>query len=258
MDETAGYIGRKTITFFNRILNLMAFGNRILALAFKRRKTGSAVDRWGIIEQIYFTAVQALPVIIPISLIIGSMMILIFTKLAGQYDMGKMVIILIVRELGPIVTALVVILRSATAVTIEISYMNVFNEIEAIEMAGIDPVRLLGLPRLVGITSAILCLFIVFDLVAVIGGYLVIWIITYAPMGNLLEQIGKAITLSDILVGIIKALFFGFTITVVCLYEGFNAQKQITSVPQITSSAAVECFFYILMVNIVISAIFYI
>ena len=252
-----GYIGRKSLVSINHILNLFAFTYKISLLILKKPVVGRAVVRRAVIEQIYFTGVQALPIVIPIALIIGSLFIIQFSKVSSQYDLGKITIILIVRELGPIVTALLVILRSATAVTIEISYMNVLNETESIEMAGIAPMRIICLPRLVGITSAMLCLFIIFDLVAIVGGYCLIWMITYVNMGNLLVQIGKAITTSDIIVGLVKALCFGITITVVSLYYGFDIKKNITYIPMNTAKASIECFLYCLVINIFISAVFY-
>jgi len=76
-------------------------------------------------------------------------------------------------------------------------------------------------------------------------------------MGNLLSQIGKAITPIDITVGIFKAICFGITITVTCLYYGFSKIKHITKLPSITSGAAIECFFYCLIINVIISVVFY-
>ena len=185
------------------------------------------------------------------------MVIIQFAKISGQYDFGRISVLLIVRELGPIITALLVILRSATAVTIEISYMRVLHELEAIEMAGMDPIRIVCLPRLIGITFAMLCLFIVFDLVSIMGGYAIVWMVTYIPIGNYLYQIAKSITFSDILVGTIKAVLFGFAITMTSLYRGFEMKRQITEVPVATSQAAIECFFYCLVINVFISFIFY-
>jgi len=257
MENFLGYIGQKTTRSTDHYLNLFAFTYKLLSMIVKRPKAGRVLIRWAIIEQVFFTGVQALIVVIPIALIVGSMMMIQFTKLSGQVELGRMIIILIVRELGPLITALVVILRSATAVTIEIGYMNVFNEIDAFEMTGIDPMRVICLPRLVGITSAILCLFIVFDLVSIVGGYTLAWALTDIQMGNLLEQIGKAMTVSDITVGIVKAVFFGITITAVSLYRGFSVKKRITQIPMGASRSAVDCFFYVLIINIIISAIFY-
>lgn len=258
MYSITGHIGRQALTTASHILNLFAFTYRIFALLIKRPEQGRALVRRVILEQVYFTAVQALPIIIPFALIIGSMLIFQFTRVSDQYDLGKTAVILIVRELGPVITALLVILRSATAVTIEISYMSVFHEIETIEMAGLDPMRIICLPRLIGITTAMLCLFIVFDLLSILGGYTIVWMITYIPLSNFLGQIAKAITIFDITAGLVKALFFGVTITVTCLYHGFATKKQITMIPVVCSRAAIECFFYCLIMNIMISILFYI
>lgn len=258
MPHIAGRIGRKTIASFNHILDLFAFTHQLFALLLKHPTAGRALVRRITLEQVYFTAVEALPLIIPIALMIGTMIIIQFARLQGQYDLAKITLILIIRELGPVVTALLVILRSATAVTIETGYMTVLNEIDALEMCGLDPMLVVCLPRLIGITSAILSLFIVFDLVAILGGYALVWIVTYLPTGSLLVQIGKALTLADILVGIIKALCFGVTITVTCLNRGFGIRKLITGIPVATSKAAIECFFYCLVINVMISALFYI
>ena len=209
-------------------------------------------------EQVYFTAVQALPVIIPVALIIGSMMIIQFSQLSGQVDLGKLVVLLVLQEIGPIITAIIVILRSATAVAIETSYMNVLNEIDALEMAGIDPLHVICFPRLVGITTAIVSLILVFDLMAIIGGYAIVRVSTNLPVEGFFQQIAKGVGWADIAVGLLKGLFFGITITVTCLYHGLSKKNQITQVPVATSRAAVDCFFYCLVINIFISFIFYV
>lgn len=257
MDQVTGFIGRKAISSFNHILALFALTCRIFALILSRPREGRIFVRRIIIQQLYFTAVQALPVLIPIAMLVGSMAIIQFARLSGQYDFGRISVLLIVREVGPIITALLVILRSATAVTIEVSYMRVLNELDAIEMIGIDPIQIVCLPRLIGITSAIIGLFVIFDLVSILGGYAIVWMITYIPMGNFLHQIAKAITGTDILVGIIKAVLFGITITVTCLYRGFEMKQRITEVPVATSKSAIECFLYCLVVNVFISTLFY-
>jgi phospholipid/cholesterol/gamma-HCH transport system permease protein len=118
----------------------------MLALLISPPKSGKAIVRRITLEQLYFTAVQALPIIVPAALIIGSMIIIQFTKLQGQYDLGKITVLLIIREIGPVVTAMLVILRSASAVTIETGYMKVLHEVDALEMAGLDPIWVLCLP----------------------------------------------------------------------------------------------------------------
>ena len=196
-----GHIGRKTIQTTNHLLDLFAFFYRIFRLFYNRPKEGRVLLRKIVIEQIYFTAVQALPVVIPIAQIVGSMLIFQFAKVSEHYNLGKTTVFILVRQLGPIITAILVILRSATAVTVETSYMSVFNEPETLEMTGLDPFRIICVPRLIGITTAVLCLFIVFDVVSIIGGYWMIWILTDVPIGGFLLQFVKAINGADIIGG---------------------------------------------------------
>ncbi len=257
MKQITGYVGHRTISGLNHVINIFAFNYRMLMLFFHRPTEGRALLRRIIFEQIYFTAVEALFLLIPIALIIGSTFIIQFSHWSGRYDLGKVMVLLIVREFGPLITAILVILRSATAVATEIGYMEVLNEVDAIEMAGIDPMRFICLPRLIGITLAILCLFIVFDLVAIIGGYATVWVVTHVQMGDFLGQIGQAITLTDIVVGLVKALCFGVTITVTCLDHGFDPKDQLPDMIKSTQKAAVESFFACLIINVIISILFY-
>jgi phospholipid/cholesterol/gamma-HCH transport system permease protein len=228
----------------------------------RRPKNGRKLFfRFTLLEEIYFTAVQALPVLVFIALISGSTMIMQFAQrfatLEGRFILGDLMVLLVVRELGPLFTALIVILRSAVAVTAEISHMKVSGELDALELQGIDPLYLVGLPRIIGVTVAILCMFIVFDMVAILGGYCVTWIATDMPMENFLEGIGKTVSGMDIMVGVVKATLFGLTISVVSLYRGFRVRKTVTQIPVETSKAAIECLLYCLFVNVIISVIFY-
>jgi phospholipid/cholesterol/gamma-HCH transport system permease protein len=262
MSSLVRAIGRRTINSVNHMLDLFAFTSRISGLLLKRRQTGRKIVLKFTSEQIYYTAIQALPIVVFIALITGSMIIIQLTRqfgtVEGRYILGELIVILIVREMGPLFTALIVILRTAIAVTVETSYMSVSGELDALEMQGIDPVHIICLPRLIGITVAILCLFFVFDIVAILGGYAVAWTVTDVPVENFLREIGEALSAVDITVGIVKALFFGITVTVTSLYRGFHARKAFTEIPQETSKAAVECLLYCLFINIIISVIFYI
>jgi phospholipid/cholesterol/gamma-HCH transport system permease protein len=253
-----GPIGRSALEAADHFLNLGAFTRRLFALMMHPPREGRALVRRAIFEQVYFTAVQALTVIVPFALIVGSMLMFQFARVSGQYELGRTVVLLIVRELGPVITALLVILRSATAVTVEIGYMNVLHEIEAVEMAGIDPMRIVCIPRLIGITSAILSLFIVFDIVSILGGYLVVWLLSSIPLIHFFDQIAKAVTAADITVGLVKAILFGVVITVTCLYRGFGVRRRITNVPVVASKAAIECALYCMIFNVGVSVLFYV
>jgi phospholipid/cholesterol/gamma-HCH transport system permease protein len=257
MIKAAGFIGKKSIEFVIYFTDLIAFSCELLFLVFKRDNRGRKIIWHNIIEQIYFTAVQSLPVIISIALIVGSMIIIQISMISYKYDLSKVIVFLIIREVGPMTTALIVIMRSATAVTIEMAYMNILNEIESVEMAGIDPIRLFCMPRLVGITSAVLSLFIVFDITAILGGYIITWSITDLPLDNYFDQIGKAISLDDVFIGLIKAISFGIIISSISLFHGLKTKKRITHIPVVVSKTSLNCFSYCLLMNLFISGLFF-
>ncbi len=120
-----------------------------------------------------------------------------------------------------------------------------------------DPMRILSFPRFVGITSAVVCLFVIFNIVAIFGGYAIVWITTDLNISSFLVLVGKAVTATDLFVGLLKALSFGISITVISLYHGFKTLKVFTYIPASASKSAVECFFWCMVINIFISAVFY-
>jgi phospholipid/cholesterol/gamma-HCH transport system permease protein len=257
MQNIIGATGRRALNFSNQIATLFTFAYQILHTIVFPPKKGMFLVRRITLEQVYFTAVQTLPVIILFAILIGGTIIIQFSRFSGQSPLGNLIVLFLIRDLGPTLTALLIILRSATAVTIEVSYMNVFNEMDALEMLGIDPLWVICVPRLVGITSAILCLFIVFDITAIVGGYAVVWLFTNINLGDNLFQLANTISAADIVVGIIKAVLFGITITVICLYHGFKTKKHITQIPVAASTASVQCFGSCLIISAAISALFY-
>lgn len=252
-----GSTGRWIIRATDTIGGVCALIWCLLRRLYRPPKEGRRLVRRVVVEQIYFTAIQALWLIIPIALIIGTALIAQFARVSGQYDAGRLMVVLVVREFGPMITALIVILRSATSVTIELGYMNVLHELDAVEAAGIDPWRVLLMPRMFGITSAICSLFIVFDLCAILGGYLIIWMFTYLPVADFLNQVSKAVTGADIWVGIVKGVLFGVVISATSIHHGLKTHRRITDIPPATSRAAVESFFYCLVLNALVSIMFY-
>ncbi len=255
--DFVGFLGRQTGVRLNRYADQSAFLYRILRQIVVNPKAGRMLRTRIVVEQIYFTAVEALWIVIPIALLLGSMMILQLSDVAAQHDLGRVTVALLIREFGPLITALIVVLRSATAVTIETGYMKVLNEIEALELQGINPLDILYVPRMIGITVSMFCLITIFCITAVLGGYAIAWALTTLPLQNLLFQIGKAITGLDIAVVALKALFFGVGITVISLHHGLAVQKGITEVPVATSRGAVACLYYCLSVNVILFAAFF-
>ncbi|PIU49170.1 MAG: hypothetical protein COS92_08180 [Desulfobacterales bacterium CG07_land_8_20_14_0_80_52_14] len=252
-----GHIGRQAIRSGNHLLDLLAFGYRIASGLLKKTPEDPQGVRRCILEEVYFSCIGALTIIIPAALLIGSTMMVYLSRVSEQLFMGKAVLILIVREIGPAATTLLLILRSATAMTGEILCMRVLAVKGCPKDWDPGHVKTVCIPRVLGMIISILLLFIVFDVSAIFGGFGVVWALTDLPLGNLLDQVGKALTFTDILVVIIKAMGFGTIIGVTSLFHGFNRQPEIFSIPHAASRAAVESFFYCLVANVAVSTAFY-
>lgn len=177
-------------------------------------------------------------------------------RLGSLEVLSYLLIISLVRELGPLLTAIVVILRSGSAIALEIGYMNVLGETEGLEMQGIPTLHFLCIPRLLGVSVAVICLIIIFDLVAIAGGFFALWAYQGINVWSFLYNLAVTIRRTDFLIVLTKSLCFGLTIPVVCLYNGFMAYGSITTVPPRVSRALVDCLIYCVFFNVTISVIF--
>ncbi|MBW1857030.1 MAG: ABC transporter permease [Deltaproteobacteria bacterium] len=240
---------------------LSAFFYRILKTIFIKAGQGRRVIRKTIVKQIYFTAVEVLLLLGIIGVIFGALVIIqILAQLSRvgiSEALGQFLVVIVIRELGPLIAAVIVILYTGTAMATEVGYMTVLGDIRAITMRGIDPIHFVAVPRLIGTTIAMVCLLIYFDVVALLGGFIVSWLLTGIPFYTFIMGVAASIGASDIIIGFIKAIFFAAIIVVICLYRGFQVGGEITRLPRAISKSAMDCFLGLLIVDLIISGIFY-
>jgi phospholipid/cholesterol/gamma-HCH transport system permease protein len=233
---------------------LSAFFYRILKTIFIKAGQGRRVIRKTIVQQIYFTAVEVLLLLGIIGVIFGALVIIqILAQLSRvgiSEALGQFLVVIVIRELGPLIAAVIVILYSGTAMATEVGYMTVLGDIRAITMRGIDPIHLVAVPRLIGTTIAMVCLLIYFDVVALLGGFIVSWLLTGIPFYTFIMGVAASIGASDI-------IFFAAIIVVICLYRGFQVGGEITRLPRAISKSAMDCFLGLLIIDLIISGIFY-
>ncbi len=211
--------------------------------------------------QIYFTGWQALPLISVLGLAVGSILILQalsnLTLLGGTSMIGGFLIVAIVREAGPLLVALVVIARSGTAVASEIGNMRANREIEALESMGINPLSFIVFPRVVGGVISVLCLAVFFNFVALLGGFWVTRLIQDMPFSFYTDSLMGGFAKEDFLMFILKNGFSGMIIFVVSCYQGLSVKKSPHEVPQATTQAVVNSIIFVVMFNLVVTALFY-
>lgn len=257
--EKAGSIALGPVS---KTTELAALFLEVIKVAWRQRGVGGNQVFDVILKQILFTGVEAMKVITIISLLIGGAVIFetfsILPGLGGEAVMGQILVIVVIRELGPLLTAFIVIGRSGTAISTEIGYMMVNHEIQAIEMMGINPLRFIVLPRLVGVAVAIVCLSFYFNIVALFGGYGFARLIVDYPFTSYLNDLSGALGFWDVAVSGIKCFLFGLIVALVCCYRGFSVNFSFTEIPQVTTKAVVTSIYLCFIVNILITAFFYI
>lgn len=211
--------------------------------------------------QIYFTGWQAIPLISVLALGSGGIVILQSSSnlnlLGGTEMIGKLLVVIIVRELGPLMTALVVIARSGTAVASEVGNMRANREIEALESMGINPLSYIVFPRILGGVVSVVCLAIYFILISLLGGFLLTRMLHSIPFAFYAESLARAVATEDVWLFLLKNSFSGIIIFVICCYQGLSVRRSPTEVPVVTTQAVVKSMIYVVIFNFAVTALFY-
>ena len=215
-----------------------------------------------LIMQILFTFVHAMGISILLAMAIGAAVFVIggpYLNMINQQDLiYSLLIILIMRELGPLLTAFIVIARSATAIATEIAGMVISHEVEAYISVGVDPIEHLAVPRFLGVTISLVLLNIYFSVFGLAGSYLVGQLFSSTPMdlyfGSLLNQL----SFRDILLSLVKSVSFGAIISIVAVIQGFSVERATTEVPVAGLRAVSSAFALCIVVNVLLSALYYI
>jgi phospholipid/cholesterol/gamma-HCH transport system permease protein len=205
--------------------------------------------------------VEAIPIISLICFFVG-----LILALQGAYQLRRLgaihlvaaaVALAITRELGPLMTAIVVIGRSGSAFAAEIGTMKVNEEIDAMETMALEPVHFLVAPKFLAMLVMMPCLTTWADLMGILGGGL--FGVTSAGFTWLsyLHATKESLVRHDIMTGLIKSVMFGIVITAVGCFEGFSTGLGSEQVGRSTTSAVVKSIFLVVVVDLVFTAIFY-
>ncbi|MDR2185859.1 MAG: ABC transporter permease [Treponema sp.] len=215
-----------------------------------------------LILQILFTFVQALGISALLALGIGAAVntigIPFLARISQERIIYPLLITIITRELGPLLAAFIIIARSATAIATEIAGMVISHEVEAYISVGLDPIEYLAVPRFLGVTLSLFLLNIYFSLFGLAGSFVVAQIFNAMPaeiyFGNLL----RALSVQDIFISVVKSIAFGMIISVVAMTRGLAVERASTEIPKAGLHAVGSAFAWCIVVDIVLSAMYYI
>ena len=206
---------------------------------------GPALRRFGLVrDQIFFLGNYSLAIIGVSGLFVGFVLGLqgyyTLQRFGAADTLGLLVTLSLVRELGPVVTALLFAGRAGTALTAEIGLMKAGEQLSAMEMMAVDPVQRILAPRFLGGIIAMPLLAAVFSAVGVLGGWFVGVVMIGVDSGSFWSQMQSGVDVwRDVGNGIVKSFVFGVTVTFVALYQGFEAQPTPEGVSRATTRTVV-------------------
>lgn len=211
--------------------------------------------------QILFTGVDALKLVALTGLGLGAVTVIqAFTQLsalgAEQY-LGPLLVLIVIRELGPLVSAVLVIGRSGTAIAAELASMRLNDEVDALEAFGVSPYAFLMLPRALGGIVSLFGLMVCFDAAALAGGFLVAKLRFGLPLSAFLHAISATLTNTDLLLTAVKAFLFGGAIAFHAAYYGLAVHRSQTEIPQAVTRTVVTSLGLIFVVDGLLAALVY-
>lgn len=238
-----GSVGRAGLFLFDSLLNLL-----------------STPLKWGrVLKQIEFIGWQSTGLICLTGAFTGMVLGLqghsTLSRVGSETLLGPLVALSLIRELGPVLAALLMTGRAGSAITAELAIMRNNEQIDAIELMGLNPLRYLVVPTIVGSVISLTILTWIFDLVGIFGGYLVGVKMLGLPSGTYFGEISRYLEMDDIIGGVYKSLSFGLLIAWVCCYKGFNTGLGAEGASKATTQAVVTSSVLILIWDYIVTSL---
>ncbi len=253
-------IGEITIMLGHRVYSMLGFAGLVsahFAQLFWRPRRLRMIATLVQMEQ---TGLNAMPIVGLLSFLIGVVMAYQgadqLRRFGAEIYTVNLLGIAILRELGVLLTAIIIAGRSGSAFTAQIGTMQVNQEIDALRTLGLEPVEVLVLPRVFGLALTLPLLVFYADAMGLLGGALMSWSTLGISLPRFLEQLRGAITEWTLWVGVIKAPFFAMIISMIGCYEGFNVTGSAESVGRLTTQSVVESIFVVIVADAGFSILF--
>ena len=240
-----GHVGRGLFRFLLTLQGLGAFALITLGVIIRRFGDARQIMRPRVLQEVSRAGLRLLPMFLFMSAALGLLVIgqtVSWLKVVGAMNfLGTIMVVVVVRELGPLVAALLVLARIGTANVIELGTARAMGEVEALEALGIDPIHYLVVPRVVGMALGIFSLTVYLILGALLSGYL--WaFLQDVPLrpDDYFRQLANALTGLDFALLAIKTIAFGCIIALVTCYHGLAQPLRLEEVSSATVAAVAQ------------------
>jgi len=250
-------LGRLVIGWVNELGALVIFLGKAFLLIFQPKQMPL------IIQQMYFIGAKSAKIVMLVGLftgmVLGLQMYYVTVKFGAEGVLGSAVALSLIRELGPVLTAIMIVARAGSSMTAELGILRISEQIDALDTMLIDPIRYLISPRVAASIISFPLLTAFFDLVGIIGGYFTGVVLLGVNSGIYFNRIFSDVDLQDVTGGFIKSLVFAVLVCTICCYQGFFTHKRSGSrgakgVSLSTTSAVVQSCVLILVADYVVTS----
>lgn len=214
-------------------------------------------------RQILFTGIEATRFVLYLSFMVGILIVVqsqVWLAKVGQTALfGQVLVMVVVREVGPLLVNFVVIGRSGTAMSTELGNMKISGEVRLLDALGLDPFIYLVVPRVLGAAVSIFCLTVLFILGALVSGYFCGLLLgaNVGHPGMFTMSVLRAVQPSDVFNLLAKTFIPGLVTSTICCTEGLSVSTAITEVPQATSRALVKSVGALFLISALVSVLTY-
>ncbi|HTW51294.1 MAG TPA: MlaE family lipid ABC transporter permease subunit [Stellaceae bacterium] len=253
-------IGMITLLLLNRVYDILGFTGLVTVTLLRLLRQPRRLRLVATLVQMERVGLDAMPIVGLLSFLIGVVMAYQgadqLRRFGAEIYTVNLLGISILRELGVLLSAIIIAGRSGSAFTAQIGTMQVNEEIDALRTLGLDPVEVLVLPRLLGLGLTLPLLVFYADFMGILGGALMSWLVLDINIPNFLTQLQSAVTTTTLWVGVVKAPFFAAIIALVGCYEGLNVTRSAESVGRLTTQSVVESIFFVIVTDAAFSIVF--
>jgi phospholipid/cholesterol/gamma-HCH transport system permease protein len=217
-----------------------------------------------ILQQVYYIGASSTLIILLVGLFTGMVLSLqsyhALVKVGAEGSLGTLVALSLIRELGPVLTAIMITARAGSAITAEIGILRISEQIDALSTMRIDPLKYLVSPRITAAVISFPMLTALFDLIGIVGGFITgVWILG-VNAGTYFYRVQASVDMKDVTDGFIKAMVFAVIVSVICCYQGYFAHLRTDShgakaVGLSTTSAVVLSCVLILLADYVVTSL---
>jgi phospholipid/cholesterol/gamma-HCH transport system permease protein len=258
--EPVEALGRQVVRRWRDVVASLEFTGRITFSAARALLNPKRLRPISVVRHIWDTGITAIPIVsliaFLISVIIAYMSAQQLQSFGVEIFVVDLVTIGVLRELGVLLTAIIVAGRSGSAFAAEIGAMKLNEEVDALKATGVDPYEVLVVPRMIGLVIALPLLTVIADLIGLTGGALLCRYLLDMPITQYIDRVNDSIASTTFWVGIIKAPVFAVLIAMAGVYRGMQVRDSSRELGRLTTVAVVQSIFLVILADALFAVLF--